>query len=147
MDDAKKRRQIPCWHRKKNVGRRAIIDAHIMEHGAYALLKKYFLNHHSYISNQNILQGMMHTIYIGQCLDLCLGHAGTGKPNLDLFTWDSYQLLAKYKSSDYTAYYPMSMGMHLANCYDKNLHRQIQELFRDMNLFFIVEVCKLIGHK
>jgi len=50
-------------------------------------------------------------ILMGQCLDMLSTNFGK-KPNLDLFTMDRYDSLAKCKTAYYTYVFPIIIAMH-----------------------------------
>lgn len=113
-----------------------------MREGAQVLLKKYFSSHHSYVPNLQKISDMATGIYFGLFVDACMGKHG--KPRFELFTMKNYfELITKYRVSDCGVYLPMSLGMHLANCYDSAIHEEAKLIFRDVDQMLIVEVREL----
>lgn len=50
---------------------------------------------------------------LGQAMDLHLAPEKEGKPDLDKFTMDIYDNIAKFKTAYYSFYLPVAVAMHL----------------------------------
>lgn len=141
LDNSEQRRGLLCWHRKPSVGVSATLDVHMAEQGAYILLNKYFSNHHSFIPNFQIISNMVYRMYLGIYVDVYM--RTSGKPCLEHFTMQNYlEIITKYKAKYYGVYFPMSLGMHMANCYDPDMHEEVKLIFRGLDSMLIVEVIR-----
>lgn len=119
---------------------------HIFEHGSYILLKKYFSNHHSYVPNFQVISDIAYRMYLGLYLDVHLG--SNGKPRFEDFTMENYfKWLATYKAYDYGVYFPMALGMHMADCYDPDMHQEAKWIFKFVDEMLMIEVNKASAQK
>lgn len=52
---------------------------------------------------------------LGQSMDLHLAPDRDGKPNLEKFTTEAYDNIAKFKTAYYSFYLPVAVAMHLVS--------------------------------
>lgn len=112
MDDSTTRRGQPCFFRIPEVGINAINDAMILESMIYRVLRLVFREHDAYPDLVHFFQEVTYTTEIGQLLDLTSQE--DGPVQLDRFTDDVLARIYKYKTSHYTFYLPVALGMRLA---------------------------------
>lgn len=121
MDDSVTRRGQPCFFRLPEIGLNAINDALMLELMIYRLLRIHFRSSPVYVDLLELFQGITYTTEMGQLLDLTSHDAG--EVQLNRFTDDALARIYKYKTSHYTFYLPVALGMRLAGvteqkCYD-----------------------------
>ena len=118
MDASTTRRGKPCWYLKDGLGMRAINDAILLETCIYTLLDKYFGQKESYL---NILDAFLYTTRhtaMGQQLDLMSADC-----KMTEFDMTRYTQIVRYKTSYYSFYLPVQLGMVLAGIKDPKLYR------------------------
>lgn len=138
MDQAETRRGALCWYKNRNVGFNAITDAIMFENAVFAILKKYYSNHSSYVKILELFQNGTLQTSVGQCLDtMCMAD---DKPNFDSFTMDRYNAIVKHKTSYYSFYLPVALAMNLSQKRDKELYRQAKTVLLEMGKFYQIQV-------
>lgn len=134
MDGSTTRRGKDCWYRKENLGVLAINDAILLESCIYTLLDKYFGDKPYYL---NILDAFLYTTRhtaMGQQLDLM-----SSSCKIDDFDMKRYSQIVQYKTSYYSFYLPVQLGMVLANIKDPELFRQARTILLLMGHLFQVQ--------
>lgn len=132
MDDSHTRRGQPCFYRLPEIGLKAVNDSLILEMMVYRLLRAEFGEDDVYPHLVNLFRDMSYTTEIGQLLDLTNQHSGS--VDLTRFTDDALARIYKYKTSHYTFYLPVALGMRLADVTD-------QKAYQTAN-----RVCLKLGH-
>lgn len=112
MDDSITRRGQPCFFRIPEIGMNAINDAMILEMMIFRVLRLQFRDHPAYVDLVELFQDITYTTEMGQLLDLT--SQDDGPVQLDRFTDEVLARIYKYKTSHYTFYLPVALGMHLA---------------------------------
>lgn len=72
---------------------------------------------------------------MGHSLDT---HSHRGN-NLDMFTMERYNAIAKYKTSYYSFQMPVTLAMYLARIYNPELHRQAKHILLEIGHFLQVQ--------
>lgn len=113
-------------------------DCDLVEKGLYAILKKYFSDHPSYLPTLELFQDAG----LKSAMGLTLDHFAKkeGKPDLSAFTMSRYNAIVKYRSSYYSFYLPVALAMFLSNKFDRELHRQARTILLEMGHFHQVQV-------
>lgn len=137
MDGSETRRGAPCWYKNENVGLSAINDGVLLENGVYSLLRRYFKSHPCYIPAFELFHDVTLKTAMGQSLDN-MAMKGN-KPNLDMFTMNTYNSIVKYKTAYYSFHLPIALAMYLANYYDPEQHRQAKTILLEMGQFFQIQ--------
>jgi len=134
MDGSTTRRGKKCWYLKDNLGMLAINDAILLETSIYTLLDKHFRNAPYYV---NLLDAFLHTTRhtaMGQQLDLM-----SPKCELKNFDMTLYSQIVQYKTSYYSFYLPVQLGMILAGVQNPELYRQARTILLAMGHLFQVQ--------
>lgn len=139
LDNSETRRKAPCWFRKEDVGIQALNDAIMLENAMYYVLRKHFSDLPCYTFAMEVFHDAILKTSIGQALDYYVS-CKDGKPNLNLFTNETYTSLAKYKTSYWGFHTPVALSMYLANKFDPELHRQAKTILLEMGHFYQVQV-------
>ncbi|EGC32460.1 hypothetical protein DICPUDRAFT_38388 [Dictyostelium purpureum] len=121
MDGGIMRRDRPCWHHYPNpliknlngveqpIGKIAVNDAFIMESCIYILLKKYFREKPYYTKMLELYHEISHNTFLGQLFDTSACHSLKG--DFSSFNLKNYFQIARFKTSYYTFYTPVALGM------------------------------------
>lgn len=134
MDASVTRRGQPCFFRLPQVGLNAINDSLVLESMIYRLLRKHFRDSPVYIDLVHLFQDITCTTEIGQLLDLTSSEAN--KVQLDRFTDDALARIYKYKTSHYTFYLPVALGMRLAEVSDQKCYDTAKQICLKIGHFF-----------
>jgi farnesyl diphosphate synthase len=110
MDESTMRRGQPCWYKHKNVGVIAVNDSFLLESHIYLILKKYFRQESYYTILMEIFHEVTFQTELGQLLDLTSQPADKSI-DLTLFTEERYISIVKYKTSFYSFYVPVILGL------------------------------------
>jgi len=117
MDSSLTRRGQPCWYRLDHVKEIALNDALMLEMLVFKMLKRHFGEEPYYMQLVDLLQETTWETEVGQMLDtLCM--------NLELkdFTVDRWTQIVQYKTSYYSFYCPVALGMIVAGITDKTAY-------------------------
>jgi farnesyl diphosphate synthase len=137
MDDSITRRGNPCWYRQPNVGMIAINDAIMLEAAIYALLKKYFRSHPSYVDLLELFHEITYKTEVGQLCDLLT--APEDKVDLDNFSMEKYQFIVIYKTAYYSFYLPVALALHqVGHATPKNL-KQAEDILIPLGEYFQIQ--------
>merc|ERR1712151_137119 len=113
MDGSQTRRGQPCWYKIPNVNLIAINDSFLLESFCYSVLEKHFGHdcqlHSKFLS---LLLDVVQKTEYGQLLDLTTAHED--KIDFTYYTMERYSQIVKYKTSFYTFYLPIALGMILS---------------------------------
>ncbi|XP_029054208.1 farnesyl pyrophosphate synthase-like isoform X2 [Osmia bicornis bicornis] len=138
QDQSTMRRNAPCWYLNNDTGLAAINDGIMLEMCIYQLLRKHFRSKDCYVSLMELFLDTTLRTSMGQCLDLLSTNFGK-KSNLDLFTMDRYNSIAKYKTAYYTFVLPTTIAMCFAGIKDPEMYRQAKTILLEMGHFFQVQ--------
>lgn len=142
MDGSSTRRGQPCWYKRDEIGTMAINDAILLETSIYTLLHNHFHDQPNYLDTLDaFLYTTRHTA-MGQALDLLSSYSqdeSLRKCNLDDFNMKRYASIIKHKTSYYSFYLPVQLGMGLAGIRDPELYRQARTILFEMGHFFQVQ--------
>ncbi|XP_012145311.1 farnesyl pyrophosphate synthase isoform X2 [Megachile rotundata] len=138
QDQSTIRRNAPCWYLNNGIGLAAINDGIMLEMCIYQLLKKHFKSKECYLSLMELFLDTTLRTSMGQCLDLLSTNFGK-KSNLNLFTMDRYNSIAKYKTAYYTFVLPTTTAMCFAGIKDPEMYRQAKTILLEMGHFFQVQ--------
>lgn len=134
MDDSHTRRGQPCFFRVPEIGLNAINDSLILETMIYRLLHVKFSDSPQYNRLVALFRDIAYTTEIGQLLDL------TSQPkdrlDLSLFTEDALARIYRYKTSHYTFYLPVALGMVLADVTDPKFFETAKTILLQMGHYF-----------
>ncbi|KOC62899.1 Farnesyl pyrophosphate synthase [Habropoda laboriosa] len=138
QDQSKMRRNQPCWYLNNGIGLAAVNDGIMLKMCIYRLLRKHFKSKDCYLNLIELFLDSTWKTLMGQCLDLLSTNFGK-KSNLDLFTMDRYNSIAKYKTAYYSFVLPTTAAMCLANIKDSEMYRQAKTILLEMGHFFQVQ--------
>lgn len=134
MDNSHTRRGQPCFFRLEDVGLNAVNDAIIIEMMLYRILRLRFAGHPSYIHLLDLFQDISYTTEMGQMLDLTSQKPGV--VDLDRFSEAVLARIYKYKTSHYTFYLPVALGMRLAGVDNEAAYTTAKEICLEMGHYF-----------
>lgn len=134
MDDSVTRRGQPCFFRLPEIGLNAINDSLILELMIYRVLRTHFRSSPVYVDLVELFQDITYTTEVGQLLDLTSHEAG--KVQLDRFTDDALARIYKYKTSHYTFYLPVALGMRLAGVSDRKCYDTAKQICLKLGHYF-----------
>ncbi|KAB7504903.1 Farnesyl pyrophosphate synthase [Armadillidium nasatum] len=148
VDDSKMRRGKKCWYLNEGVGLRAVVDALLLNAGAFKLLSNHFKEEEYYVDMLDLFHDINLKTVIGQCLDLQTSN--NKGPNLKKFTMENYDAIIRHKTSYYSFYLPVALAMFMAGIRetdyarvagitDRELHRQAKTILLEMGSFFQVQ--------
>eukprot|EP00545_Synedropsis_sp_CCMP1620_P007100 CAMPEP_0119007456 /NCGR_PEP_ID=MMETSP1176-20130426/3022_1 /TAXON_ID=265551 /ORGANISM="Synedropsis recta cf, Strain CCMP1620" /LENGTH=430 /DNA_ID=CAMNT_0006959613 /DNA_START=13 /DNA_END=1305 /DNA_ORIENTATION=- len=110
MDESQTRRGRPCWYKKDGVQLVAINDSFLLESFVFTILRQHFWNEPYYQDLVELFMMVIQKTEVGQMLDLT--SQPMGQPaDLNRFTPQRYQKIVKYKTSYYTFFLPVALGM------------------------------------
>lgn len=134
MDDSVTRRGQPCFYRLPEIGLKAINDSLLLESMIFRVLKLHFRNHVSYVDLVELFQEITTTTEVGQLLDLT--SQDDGLVQLDQFSEEVLARIYKYKTSHYTFYLPVALGMRLAGVTDEGCYQTAKKICLEMGYYF-----------
>lgn len=134
MDDSVTRRGKPCFYRLPEIGLNAINDALILELMVYRLLRLYFRSSPVYVELVELFQDITYTTELGQLLDLT--SQKDGPVQFERFTDDVLARIYRYKTSHYTFYLPVALGMRLAGVTDEKNYNIAKRICLEMGHYF-----------
>jgi len=131
MDASVTRRGQPCWYKHDHVKEIAINDALMLEMLVFKMLKRHFGTESYYVQLVDLLMETTWETEVGQMLDtLCM--------NLQLkdFSLDRWTQIVQYKTSYYSFYCPVALGMILAGITDRAPYDTAREILVTMGIYF-----------
>lgn len=134
MDGSVTRRGQPCFYRLKEIGLKAINDALMLEIMIYRVLKIHFREHPMYVDIVELFQDITCTTEVGQLLDLT--SAEDGVVQLGRFSDEVLARIYKYKTSHYTFYLPVALGMRLAGVSEEKCYDTAKKICLEMGYYF-----------
>lgn len=123
MDCSYLRRGEICWHRVDDGNVGATNDALTLINGVYLLLKKYFRDKSYYVDLLDIFHDIFLKTIFGQAIDIV-----QPKDNVLNFTREAHHTSIYYKTSYFSVYFPVALGLHVAGKYDTKMIEQIQPI-------------------
>lgn len=134
MDDSVTRRGQACFFRLPEIGMNAINDAMILEMMIYRVLRLHFKQHPAYFDVMELFQEITYTTEIGQLLDVT--SQDEGPVQLERFTDKALARIYKYKTSHYTFYLPVALGMRLAGVDNDEHYAMAKKICLQMGDYF-----------
>lgn len=134
MDDSHTRRGQPCFFRLPEIGLNAINDSLILEMMIYRLLQIKFGTESVYPHLVNLFRDISYTTEMGQMLDLTSQPKGV--TDFSRFTEEALTRIYKYKTSHYTFYLPVALGMRLAGVSDTACYETAKQICLQMGHYF-----------
>jgi len=131
MDASVTRRGQPCWYKCEHVKEIAINDALILEMTVFKMLKRHFGQEAYYPQLLDIFLETTWQTEVGQMLDtLCI--------NLKLpdFTVDRWTKIVQYKTSYYSFYCPVALGMIVSGIKEQNAYDVARDILVVMGVYF-----------
>lgn len=135
MDDSVTRRGQPCFYRLPEIGLKAINDSLMLELMIYRVLRRHFRSHPAYVALMELFQEITYVTEVGQLLDLT-SQKTDGVVDLDLFTADTLYRIYRYKTSHYSFYLPVALGMRLAGEEDEAKYEVAKKICLEMGEYF-----------
>jgi farnesyl diphosphate synthase len=135
MDGSVTRRGQPCFFRLPEIGLKAVNDSLMLELHIYRVLRKYFRGHAQYVALTELFQDVTYTTEVGQLLDMTSNQLD-GTFDLRLFTTDALHRIYKYKTSHYSFYLPVALGMRLAAVDDDAQYAAARDICLAMGDYF-----------
>lgn len=135
MDASLTRRGQPCFFRLPEIGLKAVNDSLMLELHIYRVLRRYVREHKQYVPLMELFQDVTYTTEIGQLLDLTSNQLD-GTFELDLFTDENLKRIYKYKTSHYSFYLPVALGMRLAGVEDEGKYETAKRICLAMGEYF-----------
>jgi len=139
MDASTTRRGKPCWYKLPQVGLKAVNDSFILESCVYVLLKRHLGQESCYGRLVDLMHECALQTELGQALDLNTEDAirsVDGGVMLEEYTMQRVQAIAKHKTSYYSFYLPLAMGMSLAGYTDKKVFEAAKEMCVGIGIYF-----------
>lgn len=139
MDQSLTRRGKPCWYKMPDIGLKAINDSLFLESIVYFLVKKHLSKEACYCQILELFHEVTMRTVLGQSLDLatestCGG--GAKELNLEEFTLERVRAIAEHKTSYYSFYLPIALGMSLAGRADEASLEETKKICVDMGVYF-----------
>jgi farnesyl diphosphate synthase len=135
MDDSVTRRGQPCFYRLPEIGLKAINDSLILELMIYRILKRHMRQHPEYLAVVELFQEITYITEMGQLLDLT-SQKTDGVVDLKCFTSDILLRIYRYKTSHYSFYLPVALGMRLAGVQDEAKYATAKRICLAMGEYF-----------
>lgn len=135
MDDSVTRRGQPCFFRIPEVRLNAINDVLILEMMLYRILRLHFRDHPVYVHLIELFHDISYTTEFGQLLDLTTSQPAT-EVLLHKFTEEALTRIYKYKTSHYTFYLPVALGMRLASVTDSRAYGVAKDICLRIGYYF-----------
>ena len=139
MDDSQTRRGQPCWYKLPSVKLVAINDAFLLESFVFAILREHFSDEDYYAGLLELMLDVTQKTEFGQLLDLTSQPMDAKKVDLNRFTLQRYKLIVKYKTSFYSFYLPIAMGMLLSGIKDVESYNTARRILLIMGEYFQVQ--------
>ena len=137
MDSSHTRRGAPCWFRLPQVGMIAINDAFMLEASIYALLKKYFRGHPSYVDLLELFHEVSLQTEVGQLCDLLT--APEDQVDLSNFSHEKCKFIMVHKTAYYSFYLPVALALHYLQLATPNNMKQSHDILIPIGVYFQVQ--------
>lgn len=135
MDNSLLRRGQPCWHKRPDVGMRAINDALFMDKAVGWVLRQRLRSMPCYLALFELFHEADLRTVLGQELDMV---SSTAAEALERPSIDRYWATVDFKTGFYSFVLPMRAGMLLAGVEDVSLHGQAQAAALSLGRLFQV---------
>ncbi|KAF6003101.1 hypothetical protein F1559_004134 [Cyanidiococcus yangmingshanensis] len=138
MDGSKTRRGRPCYYLLDNIGLSAVNDSLLLEAHIYRLLRNRFRGRNEdlelYTDLMELFLSVTYSTEIGQMLDLS---SSTGSEvRLEDFTEQNLLRIYRLKTSTYSFFLPVALGMRLAGVRNAAHYRIAREVLLEMGIYF-----------
>ncbi|KAH8929320.1 terpenoid synthase [Atractiella rhizophila] len=134
MDQSITRRGQPCWYKQEGVGNIAINDSFMLEGSIYFLLKKHFRNHPAYVHFLEVLHDTTFQTEMGQLIDLLT--APEDHVDLSKFSLQKQHQIVVYKTSYYSFYLPVALGMRYFGLTDEKDYETASSILLPLGEYF-----------
>jgi farnesyl diphosphate synthase len=138
MDSSKTRRGRPCYYLLHNIGLGAVNDSLLLEAHIYRLLRKRFRGRiedpELYADLMELFLNVTYSTEIGQMLDLT--SSTSSEDRLQDFTEENLLRIYRLKTSTYSFYLPVALGMRLAGVRHPSFYRIAREILLEMGIYF-----------
>lgn len=134
MDDSVTRRGQPCFYRVPDIGLQAINDSLMLEAMIFRVLRLRFKSHPAYVHLVELFMDITYTTELGQMLDLTSNTRG--KLDLDQFSEEMLARIYKYKTSHYSFYLPVALGMRLAGVEEEEKYAVAKKICLELGYYF-----------
>jgi farnesyl diphosphate synthase len=131
MDESETRRGQKCWYKVEHVKMIAINDSFTLEMLVYKLLKRYFEEDACYTKLVDLFLDTTYNTTLGQLADTRCDTMPLEEFTLDRWTW-----IAKHKTSVYSFYLPVALGMAFAGIKDENVFEIAKVPLHKMGIYF-----------
>ena len=106
----------------------------------YRLLKKYLRASPSYLEILELFHEVTYQTELGQLLDLT-AQPSSAKNDINLFTIETYNRIAKYKTAFYSFYLPVALSMHIVGGFNSDQFKTVCDILIAMGIYFQIQVC------
>lgn len=134
MDGSETRRGDLCWYKLDNVNLMAINDGIMIESAVYHILKRFFREKPYYVDLVDLFHEATLITTIGQSLDM-----QTALKDVNSFTSERHRTVVTLKTSYYTFYLPVALGMHMVGHNDPRLLAQSKDILLKIGDFFQIQ--------
>lgn len=136
MDRSTIRRGQVCWYKLPQVGLLAVNDVTSLSVAAHRLLDVHCSNHPCYTKLVSLLVDFHRLTSFGQALDMMTSPKPGQKPQMEVYTWERYRMIAKYKTSYYSISHPIRFGLYLAGKSDPEMHKKLEEVLVEVGVYY-----------
>eukprot|EP00747_Dinoflagellata_sp_TGD_P073619 gnl/TRDRNA2_/TRDRNA2_157982_c0_seq1.p1 gnl/TRDRNA2_/TRDRNA2_157982_c0~~gnl/TRDRNA2_/TRDRNA2_157982_c0_seq1.p1 ORF type:complete len:434 (-),score=76.56 gnl/TRDRNA2_/TRDRNA2_157982_c0_seq1:279-1580(-) len=132
MDESETRRGRPCWHRQPHVQTgMALNDALIVEMMVYRILKSHFGTASYYLQLVDLFHEKTFQTECGQLADTRCANMELKEFTLSRWTW-----ISKYKTSFYSFYLPVALGMYFVGFTSPKAFEVAKEALVQLGIYF-----------
>eukprot|EP00298_Acanthocystis_sp_HF-20_P016912 c21624_g1_i2.p1 GENE.c21624_g1_i2~~c21624_g1_i2.p1 ORF type:complete len:379 (-),score=112.99 c21624_g1_i2:125-1201(-) len=142
MDNAKTRRNKPCWNQVENMGKQAYNDAFILESFVYLLLKQHCRQCKWYIDVFELFHHVCLKTEVGQMLDLWVENQNDlhcPKDRYKNYTFDLYNQIVENKTAYYSFTLPVLLGMYVAGTVTEKSTTETAQICSQLGLYFQIQ--------
>lgn len=134
MDHSETRRGDLCWYKMDNVNLIAINDGMMIENAVYHILKRFFREKSYYVDLMDLFHEATLITTVGQSLDM-----QTALKDVTAFNTERHRTVVTLKTSFYTFYLPVALGMHMVGHNDPKLMAQCKTILLRIGDFFQIQ--------
>lgn len=134
MDGSETRRGDLCWYKLDNVNLIAINDGIMIESAVFHILKRFFREKSYYTQLMDLFHEATLITTVGQSLDM-----QTALKDVTAFTAERHRTVVTLKTSYYTFYLPVALGMHMVGHSDPILLEQCKHILLRIGDFFQIQ--------
>lgn len=144
MDASVTRRNQPCWYKLEDVQMIACNDYLILESHIYRMLRRFFRHNENYLELIELMHETTFQTELGQLNDLrsqplISKQSSGGKLDLNLFDMHTYKRIVKYKTSYYSFYAPIALGLLLVGVKDAETYKMTEDICIQMGEYFQIQ--------